>query len=133
MRLKIFFVGIAALMLTAPLLAAATPEEEIAKALAGRTAGPSTDCIIQHEISSTQIVARTAILYEMRNGTIYLNRPETGANFLHRDYALVTDTHSNQLCNIDIVRLLDPVARFESGSVGLGRFVPYPRPPRAPR
>jgi hypothetical protein len=87
----------------------------------------------QREIRSTQIIDRTAILYEMNGGVIYLNRPTSGANFLHRDLALVTDTHSPQLCSIDIVRLYDPVARFESGSIGLGPFVPYTKPDRAPR
>ena len=66
----------------------------------------------------------------MRDGTIVLNRPTSGANFLHRDLALVTKSYSDQLCTVDIVRLYDPAARFESGSVGLGPFVPYARPDR---
>jgi hypothetical protein len=41
---------------------------------------------------------------------------------------LVTDTHSSQLCSIDIVRLYDPMARMQTGFVGLGDFVPYSKP-----
>ncbi len=66
----------------------------------------------------------------MRGGTIYLNRPRSGAEFLRSDLALLTKTETDQLCTVDIVRLLDPVNRFETGSVGLGPFVPYARPPR---
>ena len=104
------------------------PEEQIAKAIAGRVAGKPTDCIWQRDIRSSHIVDGTAILYEMSNGTIIVNRPTSGAGFLHRDLALITRTYSDQLCNIDIVTLYDTAARFERGSIGLGPFVPYPRP-----
>ena len=110
--------------------AAAPPEEQIAKALDGRVAGEPRDCIQQRDIRSTRIIARTAILYEMNNGTIYLNRPESGEAFLRSGLTLVTNTHSSQLCSIDIVRLYDAPAQFESGSIGLGAFVPYVKPAR---
>ena len=100
-------------------------EAKIARALEGRVAGKPTDCIRQIDIRSSQIFDRTAILYEMSNGTYYLNRPQSGAAFLSRNDILVTDTHSQDLCSIDIVRLLDNVSRFPSGSLGLGPFVPY--------
>ena len=38
---------------------------------------------------------------------------------------LVTKTTGSQLCDLDIVRLLDRSTRFETGFVGLGKFVPY--------
>lgn len=106
------------------------PEAEIAHALDGRVAGPSTNCILQRNIRSSRIVDRTAILYEMNDGTIYLNRPNGGAEFLDRDVALITNTYSDQLCSIDIVRLYDTTSRFERGSLGLGAFVPYRKPPK---
>lgn len=106
------------------------PEEQIAQALAGRVAGTPTDCIWQRQIRSSHIVDGTAILYEMTNGTIFVNRPVSGAPFLHRDLALITRSYSDQLCNIDIVTLYDTAARFDRGSIGLGQFVPYPRPPQ---
>ena len=108
-----------------------TREDKITKALAGRVAGQPTDCIIQHDIRSSEIIDQTAILYTMNNGTIFLNRPQSGANFLHRDSVLVTDIHTSQLCSIDIVRLYDTTSRMQMGSVGLGPFVPYRKPDRA--
>ena len=111
---------------TSPVVARPVDQEaRIAKALEGRVAGKPTDCIRQTDIRSSQIFDRTAILYEMSNGTYYLNRPKSGAEFLSRDDILVTDTHSQDLCSIDLVRLLDNVSRFPSGSLGLGPFVPY--------
>lgn len=105
-------------------------EDQISKAISGRVEGKPTDCLYQRDIRSTRIIDRTAILYEMNNGTIYVNRPASGASFLNSNYALVTNTHSSQLCSIDIVRLYDFVSRFEAGSIGLGPFVPYQRPGR---
>ncbi len=119
------------LALAGPAVAASlAPEDEIAKALAGRVPGKPTDCLYQRDIDSTEIVDRTAILYYMHGGTIFLNRPRSGAEFLRPDLALLTKTETDQLCTVDIVRLFDPVVRFETGSVGLGPFVPYARPPR---
>jgi len=103
------------------------PEARLAKVLEGRIAGKPVDCIQLHQIQSSQIFEKTAILYKA-GSTWYLNRPDAGANFLGRDDVLVTDTHSSQLCSIDIVRLLDSGSHFPSGSLGLGKFVPYTKP-----
>lgn len=102
-----------------------TAEERLAKALDGRVAGEPVDCIYQHEIRSSRIFDRTAILYELNNGTYYLNRPEGGAQSLSRGDVLVTDTHSPRLCSIDIVKLYDNSHWMQSGVVSLGKFVPY--------
>ena len=106
----------------------ATGEARLASVVDGRTAGTPTDCINLRDIASTQIIDRTAVIYHMRNGTIYVNRP-SGAAFLDRGDILVTDTHSSRLCRVDIVRLVDGGSRMPSGTLGLGPFVPYPRSP----
>src|SRR5262249_10948360 len=123
----------AALMLSAgPAYAAKyDPEAKLAKIVEGRSAGTPTDCIQLNQISSTEIITRTAIVYRMNNGTIYVNRIKSGANFLDRNDVLVTDTHSPQLCSVDIVRLVDSSSHMPNGSVGLGEFVPYAKPSRS--
>jgi hypothetical protein len=106
----------------------ADPAAQLAKITAGRTAGTPVDCLRLQDIRSSRIVNGTAIVYEGNNGTLYVNMPASGATFLHDDLTLVTDTHSDQLCSIDTVRLMDMTTRMPSGSVGLSRFVPYARP-----
>jgi hypothetical protein len=101
-----------------------TPAERLAKALEGRTAGKPVDCIMLRDIQSSQIIDDTAILYSVGR-TLYVNKPTSGANFLNSSTIMVTDTHSPQLCSIDIVRLVDSGSRMQSGTVGLGEFVPY--------
>lgn len=103
-------------------------EAELAKAVAGRTAGAPVDCIMLRNIRSTRIIDRTAIVYEMTNGLFYVNRPKSGAESLDQNVVLVTDTRTPQLCSIDIVQLLDRSMLMQNGWVGLGDFVPYARP-----
>ena len=103
------------------------PETRLAKEQQGRVAGKPVDCIQLHTIQSSQIFEKTAILYKS-GATWYVNRPDSGGSFLDRDDVLVTNTHSPNLCSIDIVRLLDSGSHFPSGSLGLGKFVPYTRP-----
>ena len=103
------------------------PETRLAKVLEGRVAGKPVECIQQHRIQSSEIFEKTAILYKS-GSTWYVNRPASGGSFLDRNDVLVTNTHSPNLCSIDIVRLLDSGSHFSSGSLGLGKFVPYTRP-----
>lgn len=102
-------------------------EVRLTKALEGRVAGPAVDCIHLRQIQSSEIFEKSASLYKAGR-TWYLNRPESGAALLDRGDILVTNTHSSQLCSIDTVRLLDSGSRFPSGSLGLGKFVPYTAP-----
>ena len=128
MRAMLCLIG--GMLITATLPAQAArlaPEARIAKALEGRVAGKPVDCIPQYRIQSSEIFEKTAILYKA-GSTWYLNRPVSGRNFLQSDDVLLTDTHSSDLCSIDIVRLLDPGTHFPSGSLGLGQFVPYTKP-----
>src|SRR4051812_31013141 len=74
------------------------PEARIAKALEGRVAGKPVDCIMLRQIDSSEIFDKTAILYKS-GSTWYLNRPESGREFLDRDDVLLTNTHSSNLCS----------------------------------
>lgn len=104
------------------------PEAKLARALEGRAAGKPVDCLYLRDIRSSRIFDRTAILYETSGGTVYVNRPKSGANTLDSWDILVTDTHSPQLCSIDVVHLYDTTARMQTGFVFLGDFVPYRKP-----
>jgi hypothetical protein len=107
-------------------------EAELAKLLAGRTAGRPVSCIGLRLNQSSRIIDRTAIVYGSGR-TIYVNRPRSGAKSLDDDDVLVTRTSGSQLCRLDTVRLVDRTARVETGFVSLGNFVPYTRPRAARR
>ncbi|MDP9412702.1 MAG: hypothetical protein M3Q08_01125 [Pseudomonadota bacterium] len=102
------------------------PEARLARALDGRVAGEPVNCINLRNVRSSQIIDRTAIIYDT-GGTIYVNRPRAGRESLDRWDTLVTRTHSSRLCSIDVVQLFDPGSRMQTGLVFLGDFVPYKR------
>lgn len=102
-------------------------DAKLAKALEGRVAGEPVRCIDLRSIRSSTIIDKTAIIYEVGN-KLYVNRPAGGASSLGSDDVLVTKTSGSQLCNIDIVRLIDRTSHFPTGFVNLGDFVPYSKP-----
>jgi hypothetical protein len=122
------------LLASFPLAAGAAPrldpEAKLAQSLSGRVAGEPVDCLNLRDIRSSRIINRTAILYETGGGTIYVNRPDAGRESLSDWDVLVTRTHMNRLCSIDVVDLYDSGARMRTGSVFLGQFVPYRKPGR---
>ena len=101
-----------------------SPEAKLAKALEGRVAGEPVDCINLRQVTSSQIIDRTGILYQV-GGTLYLNRPRSGANSLDHWDTLVTKLHDSRLCSIDVVQLYDTASRMQTGFVFLDKFVPY--------
>jgi len=100
-----------------------TGEERLAKMLEGRVAGEPVSCINLRQATSSRIIDRTAIVYEVGR-TLYVNRP-TNANSLDDDDILVTRLHGSELCRVDIVHLRDRSHRGFAGTVSLGDFVPY--------
>ena len=59
--------------------------------------------------------------------TLWVNRPDGGAESLDDDDILVLRTTGSQLCSIDTLELHDRTSRMYSGFVSLGEFVPYRR------
>ncbi|NNM76013.1 hypothetical protein HJG53_03705 [Sphingomonas sp. ID1715] len=126
--LKTFTLAAAALgAVSAASAAPLPPEARLARMLDGRVAGKPVSCLNQRSISSTEIIDDTAIVYRV-GSKLYVNRPRSGADWLHRDDILVTRTIGSQLCSIDTVRLLDRTSMIPAGFVSLGDFVPYTRP-----
>ncbi|MBA2935452.1 hypothetical protein HZF05_15300 [Sphingomonas sp. CGMCC 1.13654] len=114
------------LMLSALLLAAMTAQARqpsLDKELAGRTAARPTNCIQQNFIDSSDTFDG-AILYRMKSGPDYLNRPEQ-CPLLRPGRGLATSTPGTSLCRGDIVQIIDFTSHFNYGSCGLGDFVPY--------
>lgn len=101
-------------------------EAELAKMLVGRVPGKPVDCIDLRSSNSSRIIDHTAIVYGS-GGTLYVNRPRSGASSLDSDDILVTRTFGSQLCRLDTVRLVDRGSRISTGFVALDKFVPYTR------
>ena len=128
-------VGLA--LATLALLPAAAParehltgEQELAKLLEGRSPAKPVDCIQLRDVWSTQIIDRTAIVYNIA-GTLYVNRPSF-PDMLDSDAIMVTKTWGSQLCRLDMVSMRDrSMPGMMHASIGLNDFVPYAKPPKA--
>jgi hypothetical protein len=117
-----------AIAVAAPATAGARAERgeaRLAAEIEGHVAGPPVSCIDTRDISSTEVIEGAAIIYRTPFSKFYVNRPEAGQNSLRRGDMLVTRNWKPELCNIDVVRLVDSGARMEHGTVFLGDFVPY--------
>ena len=104
----------------------AKAEKKLAKRLEGHVAGEPVDCLPYTRTTRATIYDETAIVYKV-GSTLYVNRPDRGARQLDDfDVMVVTHRGSTRLCDIDTVELRDR-SGFYSGTVFLGKFVPYRR------
>lgn len=103
-----------------------TPEQQLERALEGRVAGEPVNCIDLRAVRNSRIINHTAILFES-GGTIYVNRPRSGASSLSNWDTQVVRPFGSRLCQVDTVRMVDPASGIDRGVVFLGDFVPYRR------
>jgi hypothetical protein len=103
-----------------------SPEQQLQEELRGRVAGEPVNCVNLRNVRNSRIIDRTAIIFDA-GGTIYVNRPRSGAHSLSRWDAQVVRPFGSQLCAIDTIRMVDPTSGFFRGTVFLGEFVPYRR------
>jgi len=129
MRRATIRVGIAcvvAALVAMPLASARlTPEQELAKLLAGRTAGPAQSCIPMRSVHDSTTIPGIGIVYEV-GATRYLMRFQNGGcPALESDRILVTKTPQTQFCRGDIGDVVTRSPATFMGSCTYGEFVPY--------
>lgn len=97
--------------------------EELARALAGRTAGAPVSCISDR--ARMHVVDDWTILYRDR-GTIYVQRPRGGCHGLSNNMSLIRNQFvTTRLCRGDINRVVDLRTGFGTGACVFTEFVPY--------
>jgi hypothetical protein len=110
---------------TAPAGQSASPSaaEDLAKALAGRTAGKPVDCI--SERSKMHIVDDWTILYRDRS-IVYVQKPRGGCHGLSNGMSLIRDQFgTTRMCEGDINQIVDLRTGFGTGACVYSKFVPY--------
>jgi len=122
--LPLLAAGIA--MLASSASAAPDREAQLERALRGRVAGEPVHCIDMHRVTGSTVIPGTGVIYDA-GSVLYLNRPDGGAESLDRWDILVTRLYTSQLCNTDVVDLIDQGSHTYSGTLFLGDFIPYRR------
>jgi len=102
-------------------------EKSLAKMLEGRVAGAPVKCIDTRRAFTAEIVDKTAIVYAMPDGALYVNRPQAGAASLDRRSILENHSVIGRTCNGDRVDLVETGGKsnLARGGVLLGDFTPY--------
>jgi hypothetical protein len=86
--------------------------------------GEPKRCVRRSQIRSTDVIDDQTIDFKMRGGKIYRNKLPHRCSGLAFEEAFSYRTSTNDLCNVDIIRVLDQTAgRIEERSAcGLGMF-----------
>jgi hypothetical protein len=104
-------------------------QQELDMRLAGRVAGPPTDCLPAHRANNQLNISDNTILFDYGN-TIYRNDPPGGCPGLGSgQYALVLRPVGSSLCRGEIAQVKDTMSGMLRGTCTLGAFVPYTRAP----
>jgi hypothetical protein len=83
-------------------------------------------CVALNRVSNTEVIDDQNILFHMRGGDIFVNRLPYRCPGLRRDRVIMYRTSAQQLCDLDVITVLDNTGfGFTPGpSCGLGRFYP---------
>ncbi|AMO73480.1 hypothetical protein AZE99_14305 [Sphingorhabdus sp. M41] len=86
--------------------------------------GEPKSCIMRRQIRSTDVIDDQTIDFKMINGDIYRNNLPNKCSGLGFEEAFSYKTSTSQLCNVDIIHVLDQTSgRIEPGmACGLGKF-----------
>lgn len=112
--------------------AAERNERILARTVEGRVAGAPVACVKFDQPYSTEVIDKTAVVYRLRDGTMYVNRPLANAENLNRNTSNWRENPSRRpLCVNDVTGDYggDVYANFRPSFrplvVTLGPFVPY--------
>lgn len=86
--------------------------------------GEPKSCVRRSNIRSTRVIDDQTIDFRMRGGNIYRNKLPNKCGGLGLEEAFSYRTSTNQLCNVDIIRVLDSIGGGirERNACGLGKF-----------
>jgi hypothetical protein len=100
-------------------------DSELERAIRGAEAQPPQACIGVQQLGRTRLDPQSrSILFEGRDGFLYVNRIKEGCPNLHRHMTLVTNTPSGHLCEGERIELRD-VDGSSRISCLIGAFTPY--------
>ena len=116
-----FTIAIGAVVLAMPCFAGAVHAED-----ADLSAAKPESCISLSRIRSSEVIDRSHMVFTMSNGTLYLNTLPYPCPGLSRNTAYLHRTSLNEICDLDIITVLNPGggAYMPGASCGLGKFVP---------
>jgi hypothetical protein len=91
-----------------------------------RDDGEERTCINLRQVERTRVANEDTILFYMRGGGVYRNDLSTSCPDIEREERFMYRTTLGQLCNTDVITVLDDVGFgfMQGASCGLGKFRP---------
>ena len=83
-------------------------------------------CIQLSRVKSTEILDNQRILFELQSGQYFLNSLPYACPGLRKSSTILYRTSLDQLCNVDVITVLEPGGGgfWPGASCGLGKFEP---------
>lgn len=126
MRLILLLAGAAVLIGAAPEPErSARAQARLDKALAGRVAGATVDCVDVARLSGPSVIDSRTILYRDMSRRIWRNDLPEQCGILRPERIVVLQLQGSQLCRGDAIDILDRGLNVPMGSCRLGGFTPY--------
>ena len=100
-------------------------ETRLTRALSGKIAEAPQRCISRFRRNDLEIVDRNTILFKNGRNLVYRNDPEGGCAGLDPSRTIVTTSISDDLCQGDIIRVVDQVSQSTVGVCAFSDFIPY--------
>lgn len=125
----VWMAAAAAAMPAAAAETGATPtkgEAQLAKLLEGRVAGDPVRCISSRPHQRVQMIDGTAYVFG-QGATIWVQRTARPQDIDRRNALINQRFSGGELCRMDVVSTIDPIAGFFTGGVLLEDFIPYTR------
>jgi hypothetical protein len=104
----------------------APPGADLARILAGRTAGPPQSCILTQSDLTLHAVDQTTIAYGL-GSTIYVNHVGSCPGLRELSTIIVVSSSGSQYCRGDRIRANEPGSIIPGAPCNLGDWIPYRR------
>jgi hypothetical protein len=101
-------------------------EADLARELAGRTAGEPRDCLAASRGANLVPRGREALVYRLGD-TIWVNRLAAPCSGLDEMSQLIVEVHGSEYCRGDPFRAREPGMTIPGPICVLGAFTPYRR------
>lgn len=106
--------------------------EKLDRQLAGKVAGEPINCIPMRNADQAIRISDDILLYRVSNRLVYRNDLSPSCSGLARNSdIIVVRTITSQLCDGDIINLVDRTSGSSYGGCALGKFTPYRTPATA--
>ncbi|MES2097245.1 MAG: DUF6491 family protein [Pseudomonadota bacterium] len=127
-RVRPLLIATAVLALAGAATPASPRDDDLARELAGRTAGKTQDCVDTSRVGGPQIIDDRTILYRESGRRVWRNDLPDSCPGLRPNDTMVIELYGSQYCRNDHFRSYSAGDSIPGAMCRLGTFTPYDKP-----